>query len=82
MRRVREVIVVEGKYDEIRVRSAVDATTVPTDGFGIFRDGARLSMLRRLAAQRTAEAVQALSVFGADADSLRQLAESLLHRDH
>lgn len=52
MRRVREVIVVEGKYDEIRVRSAVDATTVPTDGFGIFRDEARLSMLRRLAAQR------------------------------
>ncbi len=52
MRRVREVIVVEGKYDEIRVRSAVDATTVPTDGFGIFRDEARLSMLRRLAEQR------------------------------
>lgn len=52
MRRVREVIVVEGKYDEIRVHSAVDATTVPTDGFGIFRDEVRLSMLRRLAAQR------------------------------
>ena len=52
MRRVREVIVVEGKYDEIRVHSAVDATTVPTDGFGIFCDEARLSMLRRLAAQR------------------------------
>lgn len=41
-----------------------------------------LDEARRLAAQRTAEAVQALSVFGADADSLRQLAESLLHRDH
>ena len=41
-----------------------------------------LDEARRLAAQRTAEAVQALSVFGSDADSLRQLAESLLHRDH
>lgn len=52
MKRVREAIVVEGKYDEIRVRSAVDALVVPTQGFGIFRDEQRLSMLRRLAAQR------------------------------
>ena len=36
----------------------------------------------RLAAQRTAEAVEALSVFGDDAADLRQLAEALLHRDH
>ena len=36
----------------------------------------------RLAAQRTAEAVEALSVFGDDAAGLRQLAEALLHRDH
>ena len=38
MTRVREVIVVEGKYDRIRVLSAVDALVVETDGFGIFRD--------------------------------------------
>ena len=41
-----------------------------------------LEEARRLAAQRTAEAVQALSVFGDNADSLRRLAEALLHRDH
>ena len=41
-----------------------------------------LDAARRLAQQRTAEAVEALAVFGADADSLRQLAEALLHRDH
>lgn len=41
-----------------------------------------LEEARRLAEQRTAEAVEALSVFGAEADSLRQLAEALLHRDH
>ncbi len=52
MRRVREVIVVEGKYDEIRVHSAVDAMVVPTEGFGIFRDEARLTLLRRLADTR------------------------------
>ncbi len=52
MKRVREAIVVEGKYDEIRVRSAVDALVVPTEGFGIFRDEPRLALLRRLAAER------------------------------
>ena len=52
MKRVREAIVVEGKYDEIRVRSTVDALVVPTEGFGIFRDEPRLMLLRRLAAER------------------------------
>ena len=41
-----------------------------------------LDEARRLAAQRTADAVEALSVFGDDADSLRRLAEELLTRDH
>ncbi len=41
-----------------------------------------LEEARRWAAQRTAEAVEALAVFGAEADSLRQLAQALLHRDH
>ena len=41
-----------------------------------------LDEARHLAEQRTADAVAALSVFGDDADSLRQLAEALLHRDH
>ncbi len=52
MKRVREAIVVEGKYDEIRVRSAVDALVVPTEGFGIFRDEQKMELLRRLAAER------------------------------
>lgn len=41
-----------------------------------------LDEARHLAQQRTADAVAALSVFGDEADSLRQLAEALLHRDH
>ncbi len=52
MRRVRQAIVVEGKYDEIRVHSAVEALVVTTEGFGIFHDTARMDLLRRLAAQR------------------------------
>ena len=46
---VREAIVVEGKYDAIRLNSVVDATVVTTDGFGIFKNRETMTMLRRLA---------------------------------
>lgn len=52
MRRVKQAIVVEGKYDAIRVRSAVEALVVQTDGFRLFRDKETASLLRRLAAER------------------------------
>ncbi|MBQ8683836.1 MAG: DUF4093 domain-containing protein [Clostridia bacterium] len=52
MRRVRQAIVVEGKYDVIRVQSAVEAIVIPTNGFRIFKDRERVAMLRRLAAVR------------------------------
>lgn len=52
MIRVREAIVVEGKYDKIRLSSAVDAIIVETDGFGIFQNAEKLALLRLLAAQR------------------------------
>lgn len=52
MRRVREVIVVEGRYDKNALRQAVDATVVETKGFGVFNDRERLALLRRLAAER------------------------------
>lgn len=41
-----------------------------------------LEETRRLAAERTRIALEALDVFGAQADSLRQLARALLTRDH
>ncbi len=41
-----------------------------------------LEQAKQLAGQRTEEALAALSVFGDDAASLRQLAEALLTRDH
>ena len=52
MRRVREVIVVEGRYDKNALRQVVDATVVETRGFGIFNDRERLALLRRLAEER------------------------------
>ncbi len=52
MRRVREVIVVEGRYDKNALRQVVDATVIETRGFGVFNDRERLALLRRLAAER------------------------------
>ena len=50
--RIREAIVVEGRYDTARLRTVVDALVVETGGFGLFRDREQLALLRRLAGQR------------------------------
>lgn len=52
MVRVREVIVVEGRYDQNTLRQIVDADVVCTDGFAIFREQERQALLRRLAEKR------------------------------
>lgn len=52
MVRVREVIVVEGRYDRNTLRQIVDADVVCTDGFAIFREQERQALLRRLAEKR------------------------------
>ncbi|MDR2665513.1 MAG: DUF4093 domain-containing protein [Oscillospiraceae bacterium] len=51
-RRVREVVVVEGRYDKSAVTSAVDATVVVTCGFGVFNDREKLELLRVYANSR------------------------------
>lgn len=52
MRSVKEVIVVEGRYDVNALRQLVDATVVATDGFQIFKDREKQEMLRSLASRR------------------------------
>jgi len=43
------VILVEGKYDKIKLSQIFDTTILTTDGFGIFKQKDKLAMLRRLA---------------------------------
>ena len=43
-------VVVEGKYDKIRLSNIIDAQIIVTDGFGIFRKEEKRVLLRRLAA--------------------------------
>ena len=50
--RVREVIVVEGRYDRNTLLQAVDATVVEAGGFALFRDREKVAYLRALAEKR------------------------------
>lgn len=46
------VVVVEGKYDKIRVESCIEATVLTTEGFGIFKDKEKRALFKRLAQTR------------------------------
>ena len=50
--RIREAVVVEGRYDKSTLAGVVDTVILETAGFGVFKDGERLALLRRLAATR------------------------------
>ena len=52
LKRIREIIVVEGRYDKNTVAQAVDATVIETSGFGVFSDKEKLALLRKLAEKR------------------------------
>lgn len=50
--KIREVIVVEGRYDKNTLAQVVDASILELGGFGIFNDREKTALLRRLAAAR------------------------------
>ncbi len=52
--RLREVLLVEGRYDKNTLSQVVDGLILTTEGFAIFKDGERAELFRRLAAQRGA----------------------------
>ena len=52
MYRIKEVIVVEGRYDKNTLSQLVDTVIIETNGFAIFKDGEKAAFLRRLAAER------------------------------
>lgn len=49
---VKEVIVVEGRYDKNTLSQTFDAVIVETSGFGVFNNKEKLALLRRLAEVR------------------------------
>lgn len=52
MIRIREAIVVEGRYDVNTVRQVVDTVVLESGGFRIFHDKDQLRLLRKIAATR------------------------------
>lgn len=52
MVKVKEAIVVEGRYDKNTLSQIVDAPILETSGFGIMNDKAQLSLLRQVAQKR------------------------------
>lgn len=52
MVKIREAILVEGRYDKNTLSQIVDATILETSGFGIFKDKRQLDLLRKVAQKR------------------------------
>ena len=52
MVKIKEAIVVEGRYDKNTLSQIVDAPILETSGFGIFKDKQQLKLLRRVAQLR------------------------------
>ncbi len=52
MIKIKEAIVVEGRYDKNTLSQIVDAPIIETAGFGIFKDKQQLAFLRNVARRR------------------------------
>ena len=49
MIKIDKVIIVEGRYDKIKLSSMIDGIIVETEGFGIFKDKDKQKLIRKLA---------------------------------
>lgn len=49
MIKIDKVIIVEGRYDKIKLSSMIDGIIIETDGFGIFKDKDKQKLIRKLA---------------------------------
>lgn len=51
MLHLKEAVIVEGKYDKIKLSSMIDAVIIPTNGFTVFKDRETLEIIRYFAAK-------------------------------
>jgi ribonuclease M5 len=52
MVKIKEAILVEGRYDKNTLSQIVDAPILETNGFGIFKDKKQMALLRQVAEKR------------------------------
>ena len=50
--KITQAIIVEGKYDKIKLSNIVDAFIIETNGFGVFKDKEKLKFIKKLAKER------------------------------
>lgn len=50
--RISQAVIVEGKYDKIKLENLIDGYILTTDGFRIFKDREKCELIRKLACQR------------------------------
>jgi ribonuclease M5 len=49
MIKLKQAVIVEGKFDKIRLSELLDAVIITTDGFGVFKDRGKLDLIRLFA---------------------------------
>lgn len=49
MIKIKQAIIVEGRYDKIKLSNLVDAVIIPTDGFAVFKDRETAELIKMLA---------------------------------
>ncbi len=52
MIKIKQAVIVEGKYDKIRLSSMLDALIIETDGFSVFKNAEKQKLIRDLANKR------------------------------
>lgn len=52
MIKIKEAIIVEGKYDKMKLKSLVDAPIIVTNGFRVFKDKEKQNLIRQVANTR------------------------------
>lgn len=52
MIKVDQIVIVEGKYDKIKLSSIIDGIIIETEGFGIFKDKEKQKLIRKLAEKK------------------------------
>lgn len=52
MIKIKEAVIVEGRYDKIKLSSFIDAPIIETNGFRVFKDKEKQNLIRQIAEKR------------------------------
>lgn len=52
MLKIREAVIVEGRYDKLKLSNILDTLIIETQGFGIFKNKEKLAFIKKLADER------------------------------